>query len=475
MQLKENMRSGQRKIGQIGIVGMGVMGSALARNFASKGVETSVYNRTEAVTRQFVSKFGNKLIKGIFSLGELVESLEMPRKILLMVTAGKAVDAVMEELGLLLSPGDIVVDGGNSHFRDTMHRAGIWRGKKINFVGLGVSGGGHGALVGPSMMFGGPMEAWRGIRGVLELVAAKDASGKACVACFGADGAGHYVKMIHNGIEYSVMQVLAEIYDVARKAQKLVEPEIVALFERMLAGKTRSFLVKAATEVLKKKSGSDYLVDKILDEAEQQGTGQWTVAEGFGEQLPIPSIIGAEQARELSILKNLRVKLSKKYLADSGDNIGFVFKASDVALFGMIIAHAQGFHLMARETREFGWGTDLAEVCRVWRNGSILEADLLDDIRRAFVTDPGIEHLLENKEIVAQLGSCCAEVRSFVGAAVKCGVAVPVLSSMLAYFDGITEENSPANLIQGMRDYFGAHGFQRTDKKGDFTENWQIE
>ena len=465
---------------QIGIVGLGVMGANLARNFASKDIGTAVFNRTFQKTADFLKEYstsesGGEYLIGFEKLQDFVTALEKPRRILLMVQAGAPVDEVIAGLKPLLEKGDVIIDGGNSFFMDTIRRAKELEMIGLNFVGMGISGGEEGALHGPSLMPGGSDEAWISLKSVLEKIAARDFTDGPCVTHVGRDGAGHYVKMVHNGIEYAMMQMIAEIYDYCRKVNGQSAGEIAEIFEKIQKGRAKSFLSEITIPVLKHKdvTSGDFLVNLILDKAAQKGTGGWTAMEGFKTGAPVSAISEAVFARSLSSFKSNRTKLAKifasqKKSAQNKLDIDF----EKVMLFGMTIAYAQGVHLITQAAKEYKWSINLAEVCRIWQGGCIIRSELLKTLKEAFETQPNLEIILENEKIGNVLMECIGEFRKLVVSGMGGSISLPVSASMLSYFDGITSDLSPANLIQGLRDFFGAHTFERLDKDGIFHEQW---
>ncbi len=469
-------------ISQIGVMGMGVMGANLARNFASRDIRTAVYNRTYDRTTEMLAAHGNDFLTGYEKLEDFVAALEKPRRILIMVKAGPAVDEVVASLKPLLDKGDVLIDCGNSLFMDTVRRTKELAAEGFNFVGMGVSGGEEGALLGPSIMPGGSEESWISLKPLLEKIAAKDFDGGACVAHIGEDGAGHYVKMVHNGIEYAIMQLIAEIYDYSRKISGRNAEQIAEIFEKIQKGPAQSFLSEITIPVLKYEDKTAtphigvrgiFLVDRILDKAAQKGTGGWTAIEGFKVGTPIPAISEAVMARAISSYSDLRLRLTKLYKVQIRENDAGV-DWEKVMEFGMIIAYAQGLHLIKEASREYKWQVDLAEVCRIWQGGCIIRSELLKTLRNVMKEEPGIEMLLESRKIVERIdGGLAQEFRKFTISAMAAEIALPVSASMLTYFDGIKSSYSPANLIQGLRDFFGAHTFERTDKPGVFHDEWK--
>lgn len=483
---------------QIGVIGLGVMGANLARNFASRKIGTAVFNRTYQRTEEFLKTYANPengLLVGFEKLEDFVAALEMPRRIILMVKAGIAVDEVIADLKPLLVPGDVIIDGGNSFFMDTVRRSQELEKVDLNFVGMGISGGEEGALLGPSIMPGGSDEAWISLQPLLEKIAARDFEGGPCVTHVGRDGAGHYVKMVHNGIEYAMMQLIAEIYDYNRKIEGRSAGEIAEIFEKIQSSPAQSFLSEITIPVLKHmdKETGDFLVNKILDRAAQKGTGGWMASEGLRIGAPISAISEAVFARSLSSFKSDRTKLANLYgfkkdrtrnMSDrSGTSADSIIVArreasashlvfEKVMLFGMIIAYAQGIHLISQAAKEYKWTVDLAEICRIWQGGCIIRSELLRTLREAFGGQPNLEIILEDRIIIGLLNDSKEEFRNFLLAGISGTMAMPVSAAMLSYFDGITASDSPANLIQGLRDFFGAHTFERTDKSGIFHETW---
>lgn len=464
----------------IGVVGLAVMGENLALNIARNGFAPVVFNRTAAVTEEFMAGRGNGTgITAAFSIQELVDSLESPRRIIMMVKAGAPIDAVKDELAPLLEPGDIVIDGGNSLFTDTERRSGEYEALGLNFVGMGVSGGEEGALWGPSIMPGGSVAAWDALQPVLEAIAAKSDSGP-CVTHIGPGGSGHYVKMVHNGIEYGDMQLIAETYDIMRNSLKMSAGEIGRVFEKWNEGKLSSFLVEIAGIVLQyvdEDSGAP-LVDLIRDQAAQKGTGRWTSINSYELGTPIPVIDAAVVARSLSSLAADREAASTVLhgpidVADfAGDKQQVIDQLENALYVAKVISYTQGMALLRVASETYKWNLQLGELARIWKAGCIIRAGLLDPIMKAFQQDPELRNLMLSPYFQNDVNSDIPNLRSILTIAIQSGVPTPAYSAALNYFDTVRDTRLPANLIQELRDYFGAHTFERTDKPGTFHIEW---
>lgn len=470
----------------LGFIGLAVMGSNLARNFASCGFVVSVYNRTAEHTKSFIKEFGSDQLTATYDYQSFVKSLEHPRKIIIMVKAGASVDAVINDLTPYLESGDIIIDGGNSFYRDTQRRFTELQKKNIEFVGMGVSGGEKGALHGPSIMPGGDRATWSILKPILEPVAAKDFSGKPCVTYIGPNGAGHYVKMIHNGIEYAVMQLMSESYGLLKNIYGLKAPAIATIFEKLYQGKLNSFLFEIAIPVLKKKddlTGHGYLIDKILDRAGSKGTGQWTSVDALTRSISIATITESVFARYESAAKDERVALAKLYKNQKkGRAMSQAKKPSlkkivpllENALYAaMISCYAQGYDLIQKTAAAEQWDINMAEVTRIWQGGCIIRAKLLNVIHQAYQQNnwksgalfavPGIMKLMKKN---------VPDLRLFVSTVGGSGSSIPAFTSALFYFQNMISSELPTNFIQGLRDFFGAHGYERTDKPGSFHTEW---
>jgi 6-phosphogluconate dehydrogenase len=464
----------------IGVTGLAVMGANLARNIARRGITVAVHNRTNAKTDEFVKEFGSE---GAFVAARdapgFVASIKRPRAILMMVKAGKPVDDVIAELLPHLDPGDILIDGGNSYFADTRRRTQDIEAKGFRYIGTGVSGGEEGALLGPSIMPGGTEEAYRLIEPVLTQIAAQ-VDGQPCCTYIGADGAGHYVKMVHNGIEYADMQLIAEAYDLLRQVVGLDAGAIGDIFARWNEGDLDSYLIQITSEVLHKidEQTGRPLVDLILDEAEQKGTGRWTSQSALELGVPLTAITEAVFARALSARKAEREDASRllsgpsKQLGSDDRSTDFVDDIRDALYASKIVAYAQGFEQMAAAAAEYKWNLDLGTIATIWRGGCIIRARFLNRIKEAYDADPRLKNLLLAPYFSSAVINGQGAWRRVVGQAIDAGVPVPAFSSALAYYDGYRRERGPANLIQGLRDYFGAHTYRRTDAFGSFHTRW---
>ncbi len=461
----------------IGLIGLAVMGANLARNIAGKKFRTVVYNRTYERTASFLKEYGNENLSGARNLKEFVGKLKKPRIILLFVKAGKPVDDLLKKLTPLLSRGDIVADLGNSYYGDTIRREEMMKKKGLYFIGCGVSGGEKGALEGPSIMPGGEKKAYDQIAPVLRKIAAKDFSGKPCVSWIGEGGSGHYVKMVHNGIEYGIMEILAEAYDIFRKLFSLQSPEIAQIFKKIHEGKLRSYLTEIASEILEKKDdlGKGALIDKILDAAGQKGTGKWTAIDAAGRSTAIPTISESVNARIISSKKELRGKISSSLSAkERVENVSLAQFENHIvnALSAAILStYAQGYSLISEAAEEEGWKVDLSEISRIWQGGCIIRADVLKFLEASLLKKKA-DHLFLIPEISKEISASLPDLRTVVALATLSGIPVPGLSSALSYIEGMRTKNGNANFIQALRDYFGAHTYERTDKKGSFHTEW---
>lgn len=460
------------KLADIGIFGLGTMGAAVARNFASKKYIVAVYNRTAVKTDEFITAHKEE---GIFvsshELKKFVESIKRPRKILLMVTAGNGTDAAIQDLCKYLEKGDIIIDGGNAHYKDTKKRYEALGTKGIHFIGCGISGGEEGALKGPSMMVGGNKKVWQTIKPLLTKIAAKDTKKRPCVEYIGESGAGHYVKMVHNGIEYGIMQLISEAYVLLRDAYHIDAQGIADIFEAINTGNLRSFLLDTAIGVLRKKDelGKGFLIDNILDKAGQKGTGIWTSVEALERGVPAPTLTDAVYARYLSNMKESRIKISKKWkhtrpnVAPSVEDIA---NALHHALLGAIISvFIQGYDLIDKASQEEKWHINPVDVSRIWQNGCIIRMNLLQIFEASFAKEKGAV-------LIKLLQKTDPDTRFFVSTCITAGIPIPAFASALSYIDMLRQGRGGANMIQGLRDSFGAHTYERTDKKGIFHTDW---
>lgn len=451
------------------------MGSNLALNLASSGHQVTVYNYTPDLTERFMESVDEAMaIAAVRSLDELVDSLPQPRVILVMITAGRPVDAVLGELVPLLGPGDIVVDGGNSHYSDTQRRVAHLAEHQIHFVGMGVSGGEEGARHGPSLMPGGSTPAWARINDIFQSIAAVAPDGSRCCDWVGGGGAGHFVKMVHNGIEYADMQVIAEAYDLMRRGLGLTPAEIGAIFERWNQGRLKSYLIEITASILTTSEGDVPLVDLILDTAGQKGTGAWTVVSSMDQGEATSLAAEAVYARVVSSRREVRIHHASRF---PGQVSPFQVAIEDIeaSLYASkIISYSQGFRLLAAASQTYDWGLDLGMIASLWRAGCIIRAEFLNDITSAFTTQPNLSDLTLDDRFAASLRDAEPGWRRTVAAAISSGIPVSAYSSALSYFDAIRSERLPASLIQAQRDFFGAHTFERVDRpRGEwFHHSW---
>jgi len=487
---------------EIGVVGLATMGENLARNLASHGVRVAVYNRTRRRTDDFMAAHSTEGdFRSAASLEELVRILEPPRAILLMVKAGSAVDEAIDSLSSMLQPGDTIIDGGNSLFHDTRRRAAAAEGAGLGFIGAGVSGGEEGALLGPSIMPGGNPESYERVAEMLTAISAK-VDGVPCCTYIGPDGAGHFVKMVHNGIEYADIQLIAETYDFLRQALGLSPADLAAVFREWNQGELQSYLIEITGNVLAKQDGKSALVDAIDDKAEQKGTGRWTSESALELGVPLTGITEAVFARMLSSQKADRVKAalilagpSPSPLAGSEQspsplagevarraggemrhlstaNTNLINDVRHALYASKIVAYAQGFEHLRAGSKEFSWNLDLGALATIWRGGCIIRAQFLDRIKDAYAESPDLPNLMLAPFFQQALASAQQSWRSVVKQAIDQGVPIPAFASSLAYYDGYRRARGPANLIQGLRDYFGSHGYHRTDREGAFHTRW---
>jgi 6-phosphogluconate dehydrogenase len=475
---------------KIGVVGLGVMGANLARNIAGRGFPVAGYDLSAEKRQAFVAgEPSGSNIGAADAPDKLMAVLERPRRVLMMVPAGAPVDSVIAHLRPHLEREDILIDGGNSFFKDTDRRADELAAAGFRFVGMGVSGGEEGALRGPSMMPGGPREAWEALAPILRAMAAKAEDGEPCVSYMGPRGAGHYVKMVHNGIEYGDMQLIAEVYDVLTRAVGMSAREIADTFSAWNEGELKSYLVEITARVLERvdEETGKPLVDLILDEAQQKGTGKWMSQNAFDVGVAIPTVNAAVEARLLSALKSERVVASKVLPGPNAASPGtskvaqgfspvpkdLLIDATRRALYASkIISYAQGMALLRQASQEYKYDIDLAEVAKIWRAGCIIRAALLSDVRAAFTRNPALVNLMLDDSFAKSLASGQEALRAVVQVAVATGIPVPALGSSLAYYDSYRTARLPANLTQGQRDFFGAHTYRRVDRDGVFHTDW---
>jgi 6-phosphogluconate dehydrogenase len=461
----------------IGVVGLAVMGSNLARNLASReGNTVAVYNRTYARTEELMAEHGDLGFVASESIDDFVASLSTPRTAIIMVQAGKGTDAVIDQLAERFEPGDIIVDGGNANFHDTIRRERELRERGLNFVGTGISGGEEGALHGPSIMPGGSAEAWETLGPILRSIAAV-AEGEPCVTHVGTDGAGHFVKMVHNGIEYADMQLIAEAYDLLRRVGRHSVAELVDIFRSWNDGDLQSYLIEITAEVLSQQDAETGkpLVDVIRDEAGSKGTGVWTVQNAVGLGIPVSGIGEAVFARAVSSKPTQRAAVQgavKRRPEPVAAGEGFEDDVRAALYASKVVAYAQGFDLIMAGAREFGWQIDLGAIAKIWRAGCIIRAQFLNRIVEAYEKNPELESLLVDPYFADAVANGEAAWRRIVGIAAASGVPAPGFSSALSYFDSLASDRLPAALIQGQRDFFGAHTYRRIDKEGTFHTLW---
>jgi 6-phosphogluconate dehydrogenase len=457
-----------------GMIGLAVMGRNLALNVSDHGFRVAVWNLETDVTDKFVAEHAERKFVGAKTLADFVASLERPRRIMMMIKAGAPVDSVLGQLKPLLEPGDIVIDGGNTHFVETRRREEDLRKLGLNFVGMGVSGGEEGARRGPSLMPGGSPEAWQALKPILEAIAAKTDSGP-CVTHVGPDGAGHFVKMVHNGIEYGDMQLIAEAYDLMSRGLGMSAPEIGEVFTRWNAGALESFLVELTGKVLKVKDAESGrpLVDLVLDKAGQKGTGKWTAEIALELGVNIPTITAALDGRGLSSLKDERVAAAKRIRgvtgeggAIAGDKAKLVDAVEQALLASKFCSYAQGLALIRAGSDKYKWGISLAETARIWKGGCIIRARLLDRIMQVYARTPNLANLLVDEEFEGRTFEAQPGWRKVVSVAAELGIPIPAMSASLAYFDSYRTARLPQNLTQAQRDAFGAHTYERADRPG---------
>ncbi|AMM89504.1 6-phosphogluconate dehydrogenase [Bacillus pumilus] len=463
---------------QIGVVGLAVMGKNLALNIESRGFSVSVYNRSSSKTEEFLQESQGKNVVGTYSIEEFVQSLETPRKILLMVKAGTATDATIQSLLPHLEKGDILIDGGNTYYKDTQRRNQELAESGIHFIGTGVSGGEEGALKGPSIMPGGQKEAHELVKPILEAISAK-VDGEPCTTYIGPDGAGHYVKMVHNGIEYGDMQLISESYFILKHVAGLSAGELHEVFSEWNKGELDSYLIEITADIFTKvdEETNQPLVDVILDKAGQKGTGKWTSQSSLDLGVPLPIITESVFARFISAMKDERVEASQLIQGpeptQSAEDKQALIEAVRKALFmSKICSYAQGFAQMKAASDEYNWDLKYGEIAMIFRGGCIIRAAFLQQIKEAYDRNPELKNLLLDPYFKDIVESYQSSLRKVISLAVEQGVPVPSFSSALAYFDSYRTAVLPANLIQAQRDYFGAHTYERTDKEGVFHTEW---
>lgn len=474
-----------QQLSDFGLIGLAVMGENLALNIANHGWHISVYNRTvpgieEGVVERFIEgRAKGKSISGYTDIAQFVASIARPRKVMMMVRAGQAVDMIMQQLFPLLSPGDIIIDGGNSNYEDTNRRVALAEEHGLLFVGSGVSGGEEGALNGASIMPGGSAGAWTAVQPVLQSIAAKADDGTPCCQWVGPQGSGHFVKMIHNGIEYGDMQLIAEAYWVMKHLGGMTNDEMADVFDEWNRGKLQSYLVEITANILRHKAADGTaLLDAILDAAGQKGTGKWSVINAMNLGMPLGLIATAVFERSLSADKDTRLAAAARFphtVATAPLSRSVLLQNVFAALYASkLVSYAQGFSVLQKASDEFQWGLDMASIARMWRGGCIIRSAFLNDIARAYEQPEHPRHLLLAPYFAQEIESLLSGWKSLVATAITEGLPVPAFSSALNYFHSLTSATLPANMVQAQRDYFGAHTFERTDApRGEFFhENW---
>jgi 6-phosphogluconate dehydrogenase len=460
-----------------GMIGLGVMGRSLLLNMADHGYAVAGHDKDAGKVASLNEEAGDLAVKGFGDVNEFIKSLTTPRAIMMLVPAGKIVDSVIEELTPLLEKGDILIDGGNSHFTDTNRRVEELEAKGLHFFGMGVSGGEEGARRGPSMMPGGDKDAYNVMKPIFEAIAAK-VNGEPCVTYIGPGASGHFVKMVHNGIEYGIMQLLAETYEIMKNGLKLDNDTIQKTFADWNAGRLKSFLMEITADIFAYKApGTDHLLlDDIKDEARSKGTGKWTSQVAMDLQAPITVIDTAVAMRDLSKYKELRVKASELYSkGDSkfnGDTDELLKALEQAFYFSMVITYAQGMFLLTNASTEFKYNLKLAEIAKIWRGGCIIRSEFLNDIYNAYTKDNKLAHLLLDSSVQQLVSAALPGTRQIISATTAAGIAAPGYAAALSYFDAFRSKRMPSNLTQAQRDFFGAHTYELIGKEGTFHTQW---
>ena len=461
-----------------GFMGLGVMGHMLSLNMERNGFHVAGYDIDAEKVKAFGTQYPGKNLVACATLEEFLATLERPRRIMMMIPAGKPVDAAIASVTDALDPGDLLIDGGNSFFMDTERRSKELEAKGIIYIGTGVSGGEQGALWGPSIMPGGQPEAWELVKPIFEAISAK-VDGEPCVAYMGPRGAGHYVKMVHNGIEYGDMQLIAEAYDILHRGLGLDNAQLHDVFAEWNRGELESYLIEITADIFTKADpeSEQSIVDLILDEAQQKGTGKWTSQNSLDLGAPTPTINAAVESRIISAYKAERMDASKVLTGPepriSGDATDLTANVRDALYIAKVCSYAQGFALMRLASKEYGYNLNYGDIARIWRGGCIIRARFLNDIREAFVRNPDLSNLMVDPEFAETLNARQPALRTVVALAATNGIPALALSSALAYFDAYRSARLPANLTQAQRDYFGAHTYRRVDREGVFHTEWQ--
>lgn len=460
-----------------GMIGLGTMGRNLVYNFADHGYSAAGYDKDINKVTALTNDAPSKNVLGIPDLKNFTDALKSPKIIMLLVPAGPIVDAVLKDLKPFLKPDDLVMDCGNSHFSDTDLRIEALKGENIQFMGVGISGGEYGARFGPSIMPGGSPEAYHRVEEMLKAVSAK-VNDEPCVSYVGLGSAGHYVKMVHNGIEYALMEIIAEAYAILKECMHLSNSDLHNVFTNWNKGRLQSYLIEITADIFSQKDAlSDkMLIDIILDESAQNGTGKWTSQSALDLLIPIPAIDAAVSARDLSSLKTSREAAQKKLTWEPNtlkqNEADLIESLESAVYFASIISYAQGFALMQKASDDRKFGLVPHDIARIWRGGCIIRSEFLEDILSSFKSDPKLTNIILDNKIAALLNSCQEGIRNSIKSAVDCGLPVPVMMASLAYFDSYRSEWLPANLIQAQRDYFGAHTYKRNDREGTFHTQW---
>ena len=460
-----------------GMIGLGTMGRNLLLNMGDHGVAGAGYDK-DATKGALLEEEGKQVkVKGFTDIKAFTSSLKSPKAIMMLVPAGKIVDSVIEELLPLLDKGDILIDGGNSHFTDTNRRVDYLESKGLHFFGMGISGGEEGARKGPSMMPGGDKEAYNVMKPILESIAAK-VDGVPCVTYIGPGASGHFVKMVHNGIEYGLMQLISETYEVLKNGLQLNNEEIGKLFAKWNEGRLQSFLMDITKDIFTYKTpGADHLLlDDIKDEARAKGTGKWTSQEAMNLESPIPTIDTAVAMRDLSKYKQLRIQAaaiySNKDTVLAVDKEAFLAAVEEALYFSTIITYAQGMQMLSKASTEYNYDLHLTDIAKIWRGGCIIRSQFLNNIFSAYQNNNGLQHLLLDEGVASLVKQSLTGARTVLSAAITAGIAMPAYSASLAYFDNFRNKRMPSNLIQAQRDYFGAHTYELTGKEGTFHTHW---
>lgn len=467
------MANNDSKKYKLGMIGLGTMGRNLLLNMADKGFSVTGYDKDQKMIAKLEDEGKNHNLEGFDNIENFIDSLQTPRTLILLVPAGPIVDSVIAELKPLLSKGDIIIDSGNSHFSDTNRRVAELENDGLHFFGMGISGGEEGARFGPSMMPGGDKNAYNVMKDIFEAIAAK-VNNDPCVTYIGPGASGHFVKMVHNGIEYAIMQLLAETYGILKNGLGYSNQEIHNVFKKWNEGRLQSFLLEITTDIfpVKDTETPNDLLDMIKDEARSKGTGKWTSEVSMELQLPVPTINEAVTNRDLSKYKALRVSLEEAFgKKDSKIDIS-IDDLENAFYFSMISAYAQGLHLLVQASKEYKYELKLNQIAKIWRGGCIIRAKFLEDIYQAYDKNNSLEHLFGDASIQKIIKSTLAGTRKTVAACVSSGIGIPAFASTLTYFDTITSARMPSNLIQAQRDFFGAHTFERIDKEGVFHAKW---